>query len=405
MNQVDSLEGFAAALGQRLATTWSPIYHPVPGEDSENEFNRRALELFSLQLANNRDYRRFCESRGLSIAEVEDWTGIPAVPASAFKECELTSIPQEERIAVFFSSGTSGRRPSRHFHNTTSLAIYEASLLAWFEPHLLGGGPADLLSGAPAASSGTGQKCFVGRVLGLTPPAEQAPHSSLVHMFETLRRTLNCHGFLFAGRLATEGDWELDCGRALSFLQTAIEQGEPVLLLGTAFSYVHLLDYLAERGLGLRLPSGSLALETGGYKGRSRVLAKTELHEYLTSRLGVAASHIVCEYGMSELSSQAYDRIAPSLKRFGNTGPENDQHLDRRTFRFPPWTRVQIISPENGGEVSVGETGLIRVFDLANVYSVMAIQTEDLAIRREQGFELIGRAASAEARGCSLMAG
>jgi hypothetical protein len=54
--------------------------------------------------------------------------------------------------------------------------------------------------------------------------------------------------------------------------------------------------------------------------------------------------------------------------------------------------------------VADGETGLIRVFDLANVFSVMAIQTEDLGVRRENGFELIGRAQLAEPRGCSLMA-
>jgi len=36
------------------------------------------------------------------------------------------------------------------------------------------------------------------------------------------------------------------------------------------------------------------------------------------------------------------------------------------------------------------------------VYSVLAIQTEDLGIRRGTGFELLGRAAKAEPRGCSL---
>jgi len=54
--------------------------------------------------------------------------------------------------------------------------------------------------------------------------------------------------------------------------------------------------------------------------------------------------------------------------------------------------------------VAAGETGLIRVFDLANIFSMMAVQTEDLGLRRGDGFELIGRAAKAEARGCSLMA-
>ena len=74
-----------------------------------------------------------------------------------------------------------------------------------------------------------------------------------------------------------------------------------------------------------------------------------------------------------------------------------------RVFHFPPWARVQVISPETGREVVEGETGLIRVFDLANVFSVMAVQTEDLGIRRGDGFELIGRVAHAAPRGCSLM--
>jgi hypothetical protein len=118
------------------------------------------------------------------------------------------------------------------------------------------------------------------------------------------------------------------------------------------------------------------------------MMPKAELHALLTQRLGVPASRIVCEYGMSELSSQAYDSVA------GIGGA--------RRFDFPPWARAQIISPETGREVGEAETGLIRIFDLANVYSVMAIQTEDLGARRGGGFELLGRAASAETRGCSL---
>jgi hypothetical protein len=65
---------------------------------------------------------------------------------------------------------------------------------------------------------------------------------------------------------------------------------------------------------------------------------------------------------------------------------------------------VQIVSPETWDEVAVGETGLIRVFDLANVYSVMAIQTEDMGVRHGDGFTLAGRAALSEPRGCSLLA-
>jgi hypothetical protein len=136
-------------------------------------------------------------------------------------------------------------------------------------------------------------------------------------------------------------------------------------------------------------------IETGGYKGRSRELAKGELHRLISERLGVPAPHIVCEYGMSELSSQAYDITASSARPASPV---------TRHFHFPPWARAQVISPETGREVADGETGLLRVFDLANVFSVMALQTEDLAVRRGTGFELLGRARLAEPRGCSLMA-
>ncbi len=108
---------------------------------------------------------------------------------------------------------------------------------------------------------------------------------------------------------------------------------------------------------------------------------------------------------MSEFSSQAYDNVTGDTWQVTRNGSASC-HVSRvtRHLQFPPWSRVQIISPETGREVADGETGLIRVFDLANVFSVMAIQTEDLGIRRGDGFELVGRATLAEPRGCSLMA-
>jgi hypothetical protein len=171
-------------------------------------------------------------------------------------------------------------------------------------------------------------------------------------------------------------------------LNQAQSAQQPVALLGPAFSYVHLLDHCRTNQTRYRLPAGSRVMETGGYKGRSRQIPKLELHRMITKWLGIPASHILTEYGMSELSSQAYDRVIP-----GAGG----------AFHFPPWARAQIISPETGREVGEGETGMIRVFDLANIRSVMAVQTEDLAVKHGDGFELIGREDHAEPRGCSLM--
>jgi hypothetical protein len=205
-------------------------------------------------------------------------------------------------------------------------------------------------------------------------------------MFDTIRRAHPDNRAAFFGEVAGDNAWSL----RLDKLVPTLDESHPVALFGTAFNFVHLLDHLAAAGRNLTLPPGSRILETGGYKGRSRSLPKEELHAALSSALDVPRDHIITEYGMSELSSQAYDS---SL-----TTPRSP-----RRFHFSPWARVQIISPETGREVRDGEAGLVRVFDLANVSSVLAVQTEDLAIRHSDDFELLGRAPAAEARGCSLM--
>ncbi len=341
-----------AALGDGDGAARHP-YH-------DSEFNSLALELFGLQFKFNPAYRKICEARKLTPDVVEHWTQIPAVPTATFKELELTSFTPEERTAIFHSSGTTEQIPSRHFHNAESLAVYEASLWSWFQLHF-------------------GNE---GELVFLTPNQNAAPHSSLVHMFETVRQKFGLPESAFTGNISGDGTWVLDFTATIKKLNSACDLKVPLTLLGTAFSFVHLLDYLAENNLQFCLPKNSRAMETGGYKNRSRVMSKAELHQLIKLRLGVSRVH--CEYGMSELSSQAYEQ-------------------EVRRFDFPSWARVQIISPETNREVAEGETGIIRVFDLANVFSVAAIQTEDLGVRRGDGFELIGRAQLAEPRGCSLM--
>ena len=368
MTNTHSFAEFAAALRdwfRRADESFPTINLP---------FGELALELFRLQFQHNAVYRRICEARGVTPENVRDWTAIPVVPTSAFKELELTSVPLNERTAVFCSSGTTKQIPSRHCHSVESLFTYECSLVPWFRRHVL-----------PEWSERAAFMDFV----ALTPPPADAPHSSLAHMFATVQREFGPRETVFTGSVGADGAWQIDFTATQRALEAAIAKAEPVVLLGTAFSFVHLCDALDERKLTLRLPPGSRVMETGGYKGRSRELPKAQLHAMLANRLEVSPSSIVCEYGMSELSSQAYDGCAGS-----------DQP---RVFRFPPWARARVISPETGAEVADGETGLLQVFDLANVWSVLAIQTEDLAVRRGEGFELVGRAGQAEPRGCSLM--
>ncbi len=331
------------------------------------DFGPLSIELFRLQFSANAAYHRLCEARNISPGSINSWKKIPAVPTSAFKEFEISCLPPASRTHVFHSSGTTAQKPSRHFHNAESLAVYEASLLAWFRLRVQS----------------------TRNLLILTPAPSVSPNSSLVHMFETIRRDFAAPAQSFLGTLDGSGVWTLNFAAVTERLDGACRGGERIVMLGTAFSFVHLLDHLAEKGIRFKPPPGSQIMETGGYKNKSRVLPKMELHALITKYLGALQSDILCEYGMSELSSQAYDRV---------TGVAGARH-----FHFPPWARAQVVSPETWREVAEGETGLLRIFDLANVFSALAVQTEDLAVRRGDGFELLGRVELAEARGCSLM--
>src|SRR5665213_2414806 len=118
------LSSFAARLRELISRPRSAI--------GDSQFNGLALELFALQFQNNFAYRKICEVRKLTPQVVEHWTQISAVPSAAFKELELTSLAPDERTAAFHSSGTTEQKPSRHFHNAASLAVYETSLWPWF---------------------------------------------------------------------------------------------------------------------------------------------------------------------------------------------------------------------------------------------------------------------------------
>ena len=123
------LSSFAARLRELIANWQSAI--------GNRQFSELALELFALQFENNAAYRKICQARGLTPKVVEHWTQIPAVPAGAFKELELSCIPPDERTAVFHSSGTTKQKPSRNFHCAESLAVYEASLWASFVANVM----------------------------------------------------------------------------------------------------------------------------------------------------------------------------------------------------------------------------------------------------------------------------
>jgi hypothetical protein len=299
-----------------------------------------------LMLAVHSHQRSLCAPYGAyckAFKEPASWREIPAIPLSAFREAEIRSFPAVETIRSFRTSGTTGEGYGEHHFRT--LELYRAAAVCGWEHMRL---PKDNL-------------------FCLLPSPMESPHSSLSCM---------------AGWLASPDrfflkDWA-------KFIEAVCREEKPVVLFGTALAFLDLFEWLGIRDI--RLPAESVAVETGGYKGTRRDLPKSALYAFLQRHLGLPENAIWNEYGMTELSSQFYSR------GLGNP------HWGA------PWVRALVIDPESGRECAEGETGTLRVFDLANTGSCCAIQTQDLAIRRREDFELIGRDPAALPRGCSRSA-
>ncbi len=348
--------------------------HPATDEQA---FNSLARDLFEYQYSRNTAYRPFCQAAGVSPVTVSSWWDIPPIPANAFKRFDLACFPIRQAVKIFHTSGTTLNETGKHYLDT--LRLYEAAILPNFKRALL-----------PDRNQI--------RMAFLTPSPEDAPHSSLIHMADTVAMNFGIGGEYFVGA-SGKGSGKVRMNFFVKVLRQIEQHDEPVLIFGTAFAFVHTLEHFRKKRLSrFQLPAGSRIMETGGYKGRSRDMDKAELYGALSDRLGIPETHIVNEYGMTELGTQFYDTTLM------------DGTTECRGKRVPHWVRVVIADPGTGEPVGAGDEGIIRIFDPVNRGSVAAIQTEDWGVLIEKAadgsagrFEVLGRATGSQLRGCSLM--
>lgn len=347
--------GYRAEAGALDAEIRSAIAHRAV-----DDFDDLALRIFAHQLTYNKPYAQYCGRLSVTLqAMPERWDGIPPVPAAAFKEAALTTFDPAGAALTFRTSGTTAASSGTHYME--SAALYDAALLAGFHDRFLqnAGGPF--------------------RYLFLVPNPAESPHSSLGYM---MKRVAEAYGELAAGWFV-EGD-AIDVGRFVHQVRGLQAARAPVFLAATAFSLAQLLAALPARGFDrFELPAGSVLMETGGFKGRTRSVGRAELYAAIEQILGVPQRSIVSEYGMTELSSQYYDAD------------------DKRVKCGPLWLRSYAVDA-GGKKVPDGVVGALVHVDLANRSSCIAVLTEDLGAVVDGGIVLIGREQGAELRGCSL---
>ena len=308
---------------------------------SDETFGRLALETFRRQAAECAPYREYLELVGINPDDVRRADEIPHLPIELFKTHDVYCGDKEPE-AVFTSSATTGMTPSRHAMR--SLALYEEAFRRSFRTFY----------GDPARWS----------LYALLPNYLRRKGSSLVYMADRLIADCGSGGFYLD-----------DCD---ALLRDMAADPKPKILLGVSYALWDLAERYAPK---LR---DTIVMETGGMKGYREELPKERFHRILCDAFGTDAIH--SEYGMAELTSQAYSQG-------GNR------------FRCPAWMRGAARDVnEPVRRRPAGARGGLNITDLANRWSCAFIETQDVGrVFADGSFEIDGRIGHADIRGCNLL--
>lgn len=304
-------------------------------------FEQAALATFRFQSERCAAYREYLGLIGCDPQQVQTIDEIPFLPIGAFKWREVYCGDAEPEI-VFTSSATTGMTPSRH--PMGSLTLYEATFRMAFR----------IFYGDPRRLS----------LYALLPNYLERTGSSLVYMAERLISDCGSGGFYLH-------DHE-------KLLEDMAADPKPKILLGVSYALWELAEQYAPK------LEHTIVMETGGMKGRREELPKEEFHRILCDAFCVETIH--SEYGMAELTSQAYS-------------------AGGGIFRTPPWMRVFVRDVNDPFDRHpTGGRGGIDIVDLANRSSCAFIQTEDVGrVFADGSFAIEGRIDHSEIRGCNLL--
>jgi hypothetical protein len=327
-------------------------------------FDQLALDIFAYQYRCNLPYQAFCNAVGRNPANVSDWREIPAFPNESFKTELVTSFPFDQAVMAQLTSGTTAIVRGQIFRDEIGRAlVLEANRVmtaAFLFPDL-----AD------------GQRC---RVLILAPSPEMAPSMGMAVGMEETRRHFGTPNSRFL--LSHSG---IDVAALVAALAESETSGVPVAMIGSTSAFVYFFNACRNRGVSFHLPAGSRIGDGGGYRGRFGEVTQEDYLRLAYEVLGIPATHCVNVLGMAESATNYFDdtlRCAVTAERDG-----------KRMRRNPPWTRTLAVSIDDLSILPPGQIGLLRHYDVVNLPTVLAVQTDNLGFTDAAGnFQIVGRA-------------
>ncbi|MCK4911343.1 MAG: hypothetical protein KAR83_06860 [Thermodesulfovibrionales bacterium] len=334
------------------------LVHSGPGADT---FETLCMEVFEFQYQANEVYRAFCDAREIVPSDIGDWTQIPAFPSDVFKRDLVISFPYEKIVMEILTSGTTcpelrGCVLRDELGRTLGIEANAEAMSKYLFPE--------------------GEKITI---LVLAPSPDMAPTMGMaVAMGETVKH----FGDERSGFFITRGG--MKTRELLNTLRESEKEGRSVAVIGATGAFVYFFQACKDNDVKFALPPGSRIIDGGGYRGRFGECTREMYYEQCREFLDVPEHHCINVLGMGECTTGYPDNILLNHISGVNSPRFKPDH---------PWTRTQVYDMETCTKVIPdGEVGLLRHYDLTNLPTVVAVQTENLGCKVGEGFEIVGRA-------------
>ena len=336
-------------------------------EEKSKLFTEYLKELSLKHYQKCENYRKIVDKLNYNLSEIKNYTEIPFLPVSLFKEFDLKSIPTEEVFKTMTSSGTSGQAVSKIYLDKTTAANQQKTLVKIVSDFTGANRMPMLIIDCPSVIKN--RNMFSARGAGIL-------------------------GFSIFGAdrtYALDDDMNIDIPKIEAFLEK--HKGKKILLFGFTFMiWQFFYKKLKELNIKLDLSNGILIHGGGWKKLVNEAVSKEEYKQSLNDVCGIKSVHDY--YGMVEQTGCVYMEC-----EYG--------HLHASIF-----SDVIIRNPRDFSIAKTGEKGLIQVCSLLpESYPGHSLLTEDEGIvlgeddcpcgRKGKYFKILGRIKNAEIRGCS----
>ncbi|MEG1615951.1 MAG: hypothetical protein RR202_05470 [Bacteroidales bacterium] len=336
-------------------------------------------EMFDYQCKNSSIFKGICDQYEFTRDDIHteaDILKIPAIFVTAFKERKLLSVPEEEIVKTFTSSGTAGSKSQINWDNTSMerqafmrSSIIESYGLAEYDQEVN-----NLIFSYEPAVSGT---------------------RGAAHAHNSYARFAKEKETFYTIGADKYGEPEFKLEEGIAALERFAASGLPLRITGfPAFGYMTLKE-LHKRGIRFVFPENSVLFSGGGWKNYTgKTISNSEYMDLVNDVLGIRPDRIRDVYGMVEHG-------VPYVT------------CEHGHFHIPIYSRVCAVSPHTMEILPDGETGLLKLITpyIRSTPALSVLSTDLGAVesncpcgREGKYIVLKGRAGVKKYAGCGISA-